>query len=94
MELAVLNVLEVHPVSVCIATMKESSVRLLVFSFLFVEALGIRCFDCNSFNDPQCADPFGNSSSLLTVDCSTKRHPNVDSEATFCRKTYQRGKFQ
>lgn len=51
----------------------------------------IRCWDCNSDNDPKCADPFDNST-VYMKDCD--KEPKLDHypevPATMCRKTRQK----
>lgn len=72
--------------------MKGLWFKILVVCLAFVEVFSIHCYDCNSFDDPACSDPLKNSTSLLTVDCDTKRHPlDINIAATFCRKIKQRG---
>lgn len=73
----------------------KGSAEFLIFCCFVAVSSAIHCFDCNSYNDPACADPFKNSTSLTTVDCDTKSHPqHIDVRSTFCRKITQRGRNQ
>lgn len=72
--------------------MKGVLFSLFLFGLTSVEVFAIHCFDCNSFDDPGCSDPFNNSTSLMAVDCDAKRPFNVEFDvvATFCRKIRQK----
>lgn len=73
-----------------------AAAHFLVFSFSHLfsfPAYSISCFDCNSWNDPGCADPF-RSYAIGIVNCSMRAKPehiNV-TEPKLCRKIVQRGK--
>uniref|UniRef100_A0A1A9VA75 Uncharacterized protein n=1 Tax=Glossina austeni TaxID=7395 RepID=A0A1A9VA75_GLOAU len=63
----------------------------LLALFLFKTAESIKCWECRSDSDPKCADPFDNSTLVIT-DCSLepelKHLPGV--KATMCRKIRQK----
>lgn len=72
--------------------MKGLIVFIVTLCFVPSKVLSIHCFDCNSFYDARCSDPFDNSTTLSVVNCDAK--PNsIDLKSTFCRKTTQRGNF-
>lgn len=80
-------------VSVCDSNMKELAILCFFICCCVIEVKSIKCFDCNSLHDTNCADPFNNVSSLLAVDCDSKTHSETfDAEASFCRKAVQRGR--
>lgn len=60
-------------------------VSATVLSLLVSVADGIKCFQCNSFKNPECADVQSNdTTSDLLQDC-----PSHDDYQIFCRKTVQ-----
>ena len=65
---------------------------LLIFllpNVVIKNSLAILCFQCNSFYDPACSDPF-NTTELDYVNCDYAVPPvNVDFKATMCRKLVQ-----
>ncbi|CAG0923806.1 unnamed protein product, partial [Notodromas monacha] len=65
---------------------------VLVLAYFFAIRVGfsIKCYECNSFTDPRCADPFDNRSFPQT-DCKHKRMDHLgDKEPESCRKTRQK----
>lgn len=65
----------------------------LLFSLHSHIGEAIHCWDCNSAYDPRCGDPFDNHSIAL-VDCSQMSYTHLAvKEATFCRKTTQKGEW-
>lgn len=69
-------------------SMMQVIFKILSISLLVSVASAIRCYDCNSFYDPQCADPFKDFA-LGSVECDEKG--SFDGvNATFCRKMYQK----
>jgi hypothetical protein len=75
-----------------ISIMQVIALKLLILSLSIASAVGIHCYDCNSKNDPDCADPFERKG-LLNLNCDNKpMHSNFsDVKASFCRKVYQKG---
>lgn len=62
-----------------------------LFPCTFVLVLSIKCWECRSDNDPKCADPFDNSTLVIT-DCNHEPElahlPGV--RPTMCRKIRQK----
>lgn len=68
----------------------DHSTKFLVFAafvlaFTVYTSEGIQCFQCNSFYNSSCADPFNETSQIL-IQSYLKECP---SESTYCRKTDQ-----
>lgn len=68
---------------------------LLVAIFLGQEVTGLKCHQCNSYDEALCDDPFydlsedGKEKLPKTLDF-LKECPNDSNEYTLCRKTYQK----
>ncbi|XP_013772681.1 uncharacterized protein LOC106457780 [Limulus polyphemus] len=62
----------------------------VVFVMVFQGGDAIKCWECNSLYDPNCADPFDNYT-VAATDCADRflpHYPNVS--ATLCRKIIQK----
>lgn len=48
----------------------------------FISVYGIQCYQCNSFDDPNCADFFDNKTYVIQA---------CPDDAKYCRKVIQQG---
>lgn len=72
--------------------MQVVALKFFTISLTIAAVVGIHCYDCNSFFDPQCGDPFKDYP-LGKVDCDELKNNTLPagSNATFCRKIIQKG---
>jgi hypothetical protein len=57
-------------------------------------AFAIHCWDCSSFINPGCGDPFRNDS-FDKIDCDQVLMPHLEGQkATLCRKIIQKGLYE
>ncbi|XP_076348856.1 UPAR/Ly6 domain-containing protein crok-like [Tachypleus tridentatus] len=62
----------------------------VVFAMIFQGGGAIKCWECNSLYDPNCADPFDNYTVAVT-DCDQRFLPHLPNvSATLCRKIIQK----
>lgn len=59
----------------------------LIFATLIGTAIGLTCYNCNSFNDTACDDFFSAESEALRSMFVVKCPPATTDEKPFCRKT-------
>lgn len=63
---------------------------LLSFAFTIQSGIAIKCWECNSHYDRNCADPFGNETFALT-DCDQRELEHFPQQkASVCRKIIQK----